>query len=77
MQLPYLGQENPQEEEMATHSSNLACKIPWTDEPHGQSPWGSKELDTTERAHMYALLLPAAYDVQYMAYIKPISLTWL
>ena len=35
MQLPYLGQENPQEEEMATHSSNLACKVPWTDEPHG------------------------------------------
>ena len=28
-----LGQEDPLEEEMATHSSILACKIPWTEEP--------------------------------------------
>ena len=30
-----LGQEDPLEEEMATHSSILACKIPWTEEPGG------------------------------------------
>ena len=37
---------------MATHSSILAWKIPWTEEP-GElySPWGHKELDTTERPH--------------------------
>ena len=29
----YLGQENPLEKEMATHSSILAWKIPWTEEP--------------------------------------------
>ena len=28
-----LGQEDPLEEEMATNSSILACKIPWTEEP--------------------------------------------
>ena len=28
-----LGQEDPQEKEMATHSSTLAWKIPWTAEP--------------------------------------------
>ena len=28
-----LGQEDPLEKEMATHSSILACKIPWTEEP--------------------------------------------
>ena len=28
-----LGQEDPLEEEMATHSSTLAWKIPWTEEP--------------------------------------------
>ena len=28
-----LGQEDPLEEEMATHSSVLAWKIPWTEEP--------------------------------------------
>ena len=30
-----LGQENPLEKEMATHSSILAWKIPWTEEPGG------------------------------------------
>ena len=29
-----LGLEDPLEEEMATHSSNLAWKIPWTDKPN-------------------------------------------
>ena len=41
-----LGQEDPLEEGMATHSSILAWEIPWTEEPG--SPWGLKELDTTE-----------------------------
>ena len=30
-----LGQEDPPEEEMATHSSVLAWEIPWTEEPDG------------------------------------------
>ena len=30
-----VGQEDPLEEEMATHSSSLAWKIPWTEEPGG------------------------------------------
>ena len=34
---------------MATHSSILAWRIPWTEEPAGYSPWGQKELDTTEQ----------------------------
>ena len=33
---------------MATHSSILAWKIPWTEEPAGYSPWGNKELDTSK-----------------------------
>ena len=36
---------------MATHSSILAWKFPWTEEPVGCSPWGCKELDTTEHEH--------------------------
>ena len=35
MQVWSLGQEDPLEEEMATHSSNLAWEIPWT-EDHGR-----------------------------------------
>ena len=43
-----LGQEDPLEEEMATHSSILAWVIPWTDCLEGYSPWGPKESDTAE-----------------------------
>ena len=34
-QVRSLGQEDPLEEEMATHSSILAWRIPWTEEPGG------------------------------------------
>ena len=44
-----LGQEDPLEKGMATHSSILAWRIPWMEEPGGlYSPWGHKELDMTE-----------------------------
>ena len=36
-----LGQENPLEMEMAMHSSILAWKIPWTEEPGGLQSMGS------------------------------------
>ena len=43
-----LGQEDPWEKIIATHSNILAWRIPWTGEPGGYSPWGRKESDTTE-----------------------------
>ena len=47
-----LGWEYSLEKEMATHSSTLALKIPWTKElGAGYSPWGRKESSTTERLH--------------------------
>ena len=43
-QIRSLGWEDPLEKEMAAHSSTLAWKIPWTEEPGGlYSPWGHKE----------------------------------
>ena len=49
MQVRSLGWEDPLEKEVATHSSVLASRIPWTEEPGGlHSPQGHKELDTTE-----------------------------
>ena len=42
-QVPSLGQEDPLEERMATHSSFLAWRIPWTEEPSGlQSMWSQR-----------------------------------
>ena len=43
-----LGWEDPLEEGMANHPSILVWKIPM-DLPGGDSPWGLKESDTTER----------------------------
>ena len=48
-QVPSLGQENPLEKGMATHSSIIAWRIPGTEEPGGYSPRGRKELATTEQ----------------------------
>ena len=42
-----LDQEDPLEEELATHSSILAWKIPWTEEPGGLQYVGSQESITT------------------------------
>ena len=39
---------------MAIHSSTIAWKIPWTEEPGRLLyPWGRKESDTTERLHVH------------------------
>ena len=43
-----LGQEDPLEKEMATHSSILARRIPLTEEPGGLQTGAGKELDMTE-----------------------------
>ena len=51
-----LGQEDLLEKEMATHSSTLAWKIPWSETPSlvGYNPWGRKESDTTEQLHIHS-----------------------
>ena len=54
------GWEDPLEKEMATHSSILAWKIPWTEEPGRlYRSWSCKELDTTEWLH---------FTIQYIAF---------
>ena len=44
-----LGWEDPLEMGMATHSSILAWRIPWTEEPGGLQSTGLQESDTTDR----------------------------
>ena len=49
MRVRSLGLEDPLEKSMATHSSTLACRIPWTEEPGGlQSKHRVEESDGTE-----------------------------
>ena len=44
-----MGQKDPLEKEVSTHSSILAWEIPWTEEPGVGSTMSHRELDTTER----------------------------
>ena len=44
MQVRSLGQEDPLKEGMATHSSILAWRIPWTEEPGGLQSMGSHRV---------------------------------
>ena len=55
----FLGREDPLEKEMATHSSILAWKIPWTEEPGRLQSMGSQSRtqlsDFTFTFHFHAL----------------------
>ena len=44
IQVQSLGQEDPLEKEMETHSSILAWEIPWTEEPGGLQSMGSQRV---------------------------------
>ena len=58
-QVQSLVQEEPLEEGMATHSSVLARKIPWTEKPVDYSPCSHKELNTAEVTEHSPALDPA------------------
>ena len=45
MQVQSLGQENALQEEMATHSSIFAWRIPWTEEPGGLQSMGLQRVE--------------------------------
>ena len=51
MQFPPLGGEDPLEEEMTTHSSIRAWKIPWKSSLGRYSLWVHKESDRTDYTH--------------------------
>ena len=57
-QVQSLGWEDPSEKGMATHSSILAWKIPWTEEPGGlYSSWSHKESDSTEQLTLSVFII--------------------
>ena len=53
IQVQSLVRKDHLEKEMATHSSTLAWKIPWTEEPGGLQTMGLQESNTTERLHFH------------------------
>ena len=61
MQVQSLGWEDPLEEEPAAHSSILAWRIPWTEEPGGLQFTGHRSL--TLHAHMHSKYLEIIYVI--------------
>ena len=70
-----LGQEDPLEEGMATHSSTLACRVPWTEEPGGWQPTGPQRLghDWSDWAHRQGDRMGSGGD----SGVSPERLPWL
>ena len=65
MQVQSLRQEDPLEKEMASGSSILAWKIPWTEKPGGLQSMGVTKSDTTELLHH-----------TFMQPIRRMSMSW-
>ena len=65
--VPSLGQGDPLEKGITTHSSILAWRIPWTEEPGGvYNSWGHKKSDTTNwltlsHSSIYLIYLPTCF----------------
>ena len=66
-----LGREDPLEEEMASHSSILAWRIPWTEEPGRLQPMGSQRVGpdwATEHMEVLPLIVPVYLN--YSCYLN-------
>ena len=62
-----LGQADPLEMGMATHSNILAWRIPWTKEPGWQQSMGSQRVDTTEQLTLSLVNLYCSLYVCFMS----------
>ena len=68
--VPSLGREDPLEEEMATHSSILAWRIPWTEEFGGLQSVGSQsEVKWKSLSHVWIFTTP--WTTQSMEFSRP------
>ena len=63
-----LGQEDPLEKEMATHSNTRAWRIPWAEEPGWCGPWDHKGLDRTEASELSRAVTCAAENAIFNRY---------
>ena len=75
-----LGWDDPLEEGMATHSSILAWRIPWTEEPGGLQSIGSQRVrhDWSDLAHMHVVCHCAEGARRFCLHIDPalMSVAW-
>jgi len=67
-----LGQEDALEKGMATHSSILAWRIPWTEDSSGYSPWDFIESDTAEQPTLSLHFLSFHFCYPYLFFDRNI-----
>ena len=75
-QVQSLGQEDPLEKEIATHSSILAWKIARMEGRSRLHPWGHKELDMTEQLHFH-LQSSLPTSIYWIDCLFSIEYSWL
>ena len=66
MQFQSLGQEDHMEHKMATHSSILAWRIPWTEEPSYLQSMGHKELYMIEATSHAQIFKPHVFHTNFI-----------
>ena len=73
-----LGQKDPLEEEMTTHSRILALEIPWTEEPGGLQSMGLQRVTGQDcgTEHAHALMPCMKHSAQETAPFHPLSLKY-
>ena len=71
-----LDQEDPLEKGMATHSSILAWRIPWTEKPGGL-PWVAKSQITTERLTLSSIFKAGNLGLSFNPEVLSLFLTLL
>ena len=68
-QVRSLGREDPLEKEMATHSSTLAWKIPWMEEPGRLQSMGSQRVAHDRATSLSFSIVSYSISVQMMVAI--------
>ena len=66
-----LSWEDSLEKGLATHSSILVWRIPWTEEPGGLQSMGSQEWDTTERLTLYSRQMEQPFLLRILSLTLP------
>ena len=72
-----LGQGDPLEKEMATHSSTLAWKTPWTEERGRLQSMGSQESDTTYQLNHQARISTLFVYIIFNTYFNSLGKFWI
>ena len=76
-----LGQEDPLGKEMATHSSSLAWRIPWTEEPGGLPSMGSQRVRhfhfqrVSDFTFFLSFFLRSFSDTEILRFVEKISMS--